>query len=244
MSNLKFSEGYSLEEIFEKINELPKNLECFKRLGRISEGYKTEYKLAFEHFVEVNSRENLNGVNKKDDNRIKGKVLEDLVSLLFESTGDYYEVHRNVRNGSNEIDLFLVFSDKGHRLSQLLNKKYSRLLCECKNYNSSVDVTYVGKFCSLMQTTNNNLGIMFSYLGFSGKSWGGSKGLTKKIYLLKERVEEKLYILEFKKEDFAEILNGKSIFEILDNKCQELELGTDDITKYITEHPNERKTEV
>ncbi len=241
MSDMKFLDGYSIEEIIVKINELPKDLECFRRLGRIADNYKETYSKAFDHFIEVNSKDTLNGVNKDDDNRIKGLALEDLVSLLFESTGDYYEVYRNVRNGTNEIDLFLRYSNKGRRLSQLLNEKYAKLLCECKNYNSSIDVTYIGKFCSLMQTTSNNIGIMFSYNGFSGKSWGGAKGLTKKIYLLKERRDEKIYILEFKKEDFADILNGKSIFEILDDKCQELELGIDDIMKYITEHPNEKK---
>lgn len=240
MSDLKFLEGYSLEEIFDKINELPKDLECFRRLGRITDNYKTAYKEAFDHFVEVNSKENLNGINKDDDNRIKGLALEDLVSLLFEATGGYYEIYRNVRNGTNEVDLLLRFSDKGNGLSQKLDNRYSKLLCECKNYNSNVKVTYVGKFCNLMQTTNCKVGIMFSCKGFSGVSWGGAKGLTKKIYLLKEHAEDKLYILEFKKEDFFDIIKGKSIFEILNDKCMELELGIDEISKYITEHPNEK----
>ncbi len=241
MSNQKSDKGYTIEEIFKIIDNMPNNMTCFEKLGRLAERHKKKYQEAFEYFEDINSRNMLNGHNKDDDNRIKGKSLEDLVDILFAATGGYYEIYRNVRNGTNEVDLFLRLSDKGQRFSQILNQKYNNLLCECKNYKSTIDVTYVGKFCSLMQTTNNKIGIMFSYHGFTGKSWGAAKGLTKKIYLLRERSEDKQYILEFKKKDFKDILEGKSIFEILDDKCMELQMGIDDITKYITEHPNENK---
>jgi len=98
-------------------------------------------------------------------------------------------------------------------------------LCECKDYKEPISVTYIGKFYSLMQSTHNNIGIMFSYKGFSGKNWGGAKGLTKKLFLLKENMQDKSYILEFTVKDFQDILDGKSIFNLLDEKCSELELG-------------------
>ena len=82
---------------------------------------------------------------------------------------------------------------------------------------------------------------MFSYKGFSGKNWGGANGLTKKLFLLKENMQDKSYILEFTVKDFQDILDGKSIFNLLDEKCSELELGIDEIKKYIIEHPNEKK---
>lgn len=244
MNNQRFDKGCTIEEILSQINidELSKDLPCFKKMGYLTSDYKEQYQDAYDFFEKVNSNVALNGIDTKEDNRIKGKALEDLVSLLFIATGGYYEVYRNAKNGTNEVDLILKFSGKGKHLAQVL--KHSKIICECKNYKSSISVTYVGKFCSLMQTTNCNLGIMFSYNGFSGESWGSAKGLTKKIYLLKERPEDKLYILEFKKEDFCSILKGKSIFDILDDKCMELELGVDDITKYITEHPNEKELEM
>ena len=179
MDELTFQQGLSLSEIIDGINELPKDSECFKGLGRLTYNYRD--------------------------------------------------------------DLFLKLSDKGIYLSSLLKSKYASLLCECKNYKEPISVTYIGKFYSLMQSTHNNIGIMFSYKGFSGKNWGGAKGLTKKLFLLKENMQDKSYILEFTVKDFQDILDGKSIFNLLDEKCSELELGIDEIKKYIIEHPNEKK---
>lgn len=239
MGDYKFDKGLTIDEILKKLNESSKNMECFKRLGCLTEEFREPYRLAYTYFKNVNSQKNLNGVTKDDDNRIKGKALEDLVALLFEGTGGYYEVYKNLRNGSNEIDLFLKYSDKGLCLSSLLKDRYGKLLCECKNYDGPITVTYVGKFFSLMQTTQNNIGVMFSFNGFSGKSWGGAKGLSKKLFMLRERIEDKVFILEFTNKDFQDVLKGKSIFAVLDDKYFELQLGIDEITKYITKHPNE-----
>lgn len=97
----KFNEGLSLEELLKLLDALPEDMECFKRLGYLSEDYYDDYKAQYELFVEIN--ENRDNYSKAD----KGKVLEDLVQLLFKATGGYYEVYANVRNGSNEIDLIL-----------------------------------------------------------------------------------------------------------------------------------------
>lgn len=242
MSEYRYRDGLTTQELLSIIDRLPKNMACFKSLGHLQEKDRTLYEEAYSHFMNVNAKKNLNGNSQEDDNRIKGKALEDLVSSLFELTGGYYEVYKNVRNGSNEIDVFLSLSSKGRCVAPLINKRYEKLICECKNYKSTISVTYVGKFYSLMQTTNNKVGIMFSYNGFTGASWGGAKGLTKKLFLLREREEDRLYILEFTYKDFKDILDGKGLFDILESKCLELELGLDDITKYITTHPNEDKT--
>lgn len=241
MNDYKYGDGLTTQELLSMLDRLPKNMVCFKSLGYLQKENKALYENAYNHFMDVNAKKNLNGKSQEDDNRIKGKALEDLVSLLFEFTGGYYDVYKNVRNGSNEIDVFLSLSRKGKCVAQLINNRYKKLLCECKNYKSTISVTYVGKFYSLMQTTNNKVGIMFSYSGFTGASWGGAKGLTKKLFLLREREEDRLYILEFTNKDFKDILDGKGLFDILESKCLELEMGLDDITKYINTHPNEGK---
>ena len=57
-------------------------------------------------------------------------------------------------------------------------------LCECKNYDGAVNVTYVGKFSSLMSVTDSNFGIMISWDGVTGRGkWSDSQGLIKKIAL-------------------------------------------------------------
>lgn len=230
----KFNEGLTPEEILKMLDGLPEDMECFKRLGYLSKDYYEDYKTQYELFVKIN--ENRDDYPKDD----KGKALENLVQLLFKATGGYYEVYANVRNGSNEIDLILKLSDKGVALHELLDNKYDKIIGECKDYKKAVTVTYIGKFYSLMETTNCNMGIMFSYHGISGESWGGGKGLTKKVFLLSSKNKFRTYILDFNKDDFEEILKGESLFKMLDKKCFELETGVD-CMRHIKKHPNEDK---
>lgn len=230
--------GLNLKQILKMIND--EDIELFEEIGCLSSGMTQEYNDILRHFLDVNGKRNLNGKDDKEDNAIKGKALENLVEVLFKATGNYFEVYRNVRNGTNEIDLFLRLSKKGRALQNTIDKRYHELLCECKNYNSTVKVTFVGKFCHLMQSTSINTGIMFSYHGLAGKSWSSSTGLTKKIFLLKEKMDEKICIIDFNKEDFQRISKGDSIFRVLDDKYTQLKLGIDDIYKYIhVRHPNE-----
>lgn len=234
--------GLSISQILKMLND--GDIDHFEEIGRLSCKMTQEYQNALQWFSDVNGKEFLNGKDKTEDNAIKGKALEDLVEVLFKATGNYFEVYRNIRNGTNEIDLFLRLSKKGRAMQNLINKRYHELLCECKNYSSTVTVTYVGKFCHLMQSTNINTGIMFSYNGLAGKGWSSATGLSKKIFLLKERPDEKLCVIDFKKEDFDKILNGHSIFSILDDKYVQLKMGIDDIYNYINrEHPSEKYIE-
>ena len=228
----KFEEGLSIVELLKRFNSLPPDLECFKQIGYLTEEHYSEYKNAYELFVEMNEGD----FTKKE----KGKSLEQLVQIMFQATGGFYEIYANVRNGSNEIDIILKLSDKGIIVRNIIDSKYQKFIGECKNYGGKVSVTYVGKFYSLMQTTHCNLGIGFSYHGISGESWGGGKGLTKKLFLLSEGGVKNTYILDFCKTDFQSILNGQSIFAILDRKCFELETGVDCMS-YVTTHPNEEK---
>lgn len=172
--------GLTTEEILNMMDELPSSLECFKRLGHLTSASKESYREKYEYFKYTNSNKMLNGRDESEDNKIKGKALEELVSYMFEATGGYFEIYNNIRNGANEVDLFVCFSNKGRYLSRALGEKYSDIICECKNYEKKVSVTYVGKFYSLMQSTNNKIGIMFSYDGFSGQSWNAAAGLAKK----------------------------------------------------------------
>lgn len=235
---MKNPQGLTMEELFEIINDASADMECFKRIGYLSmkddEKYQ-KYKSAYDNFIAVNGKDSS---SETDDNLIKGKALEDLVSVLFETTGEYYEVYRNLRNGSNEVDLFVQFSNKGRYFKAIIGEQYQYLLCECKNYKDTVSVTYIGKFYSLMKSTSQRFGIVFSHDGFSGESWGGASGLSKKLFLLDHGVSNEC-ILDFNKNDFKKILEGESFFDIIDNKCKEMELGIDDILKYKKKHPNE-----
>lgn len=85
-----------------------------------------------------------------------------------------------------------------------------------------------------------NIGILFSWGGIAGSGWNSSKGIVKKTYYLKERKDEKIYILDFNKVEFNRILSGDSFFDVLDEKCTEIELDID-FQRYFKSHPNETK---
>lgn len=170
----------------------------------------------------------------------KGESLEALASYLVEISGSLFTVERNLRTTTNEIDQIFILNPKGKALvsAGILDKKFEKFLGECKNYNKAIDVTYVGKFCSLLLTNQIKLGIMFSYYGVSGSGWKDASGLIKKFYLHKERLEDRYCIIDFSKKDFEAVDAGKNFLEIVTNKLQALQFDTD-YKKFLSSHPAE-----
>lgn len=108
-------------------------------------------------------------------------------------------------------------------------------LCECKNYEGKVDVTYVGKFCYLLRTCNSTVGIMIVWEGITARgAWSDAKGLIKKNVLKDEK-----YIIVIDKEDLKRIYERKTnIFSIIYNKYIALK-NEIDYDKYIVKHEAE-----
>jgi hypothetical protein len=168
----------------------------------------------------------------------KGRRLEELSTLLFQkSVENMFDVYRNCRTSTNEMDLLIRWTEQA-RLSGVSNSFPcfgEAFLCECKNYNGAVSVTYVGKFSSLMSVTNVDFGIMISWDGVTGRSkWSDSLGLIKKIALRENR-----YIIVLDKKDLKRIYERKaSIFSIVYDKYTALKTEID-YNKYINKHEAE-----
>lgn len=205
----------------------------YEEICRISIEQRAKYQALLEHFEEVHTQ-------AKYSTAKKGAALEELVSYLLKISGNIFSITRNIRTSTNEVDQFVEVNAKGKVLtsSGLIPDRYANFLGECKNYQTSVGVTYVGKFCSLLQTTSIRTGILFSYHGISGKGWSDATGLVKKIYLQKEEDAKRTVIVDFSIEDFRGILEGKNFFEIVDAKLVALKLDTS-VSEYITKHAAE-----
>ena len=168
----------------------------------------------------------------------KGKKLEELTTLLFEkSVVNLLQVYKNCRTSTNEIDLLVKWTDQANLsgISQSLSFLGDSFLCECKNYEGAVGVTYVGKFCSLMLVTNTDFGVMISWDGVTGRSkWSDSQGLIKKFAL-----SAKKYIIVLEKNDIEKIYTRKkNLFSLIHDKY--LALKDDiDYQKYIATHDAE-----
>lgn len=176
-------------------------------------------------------------LNCKDKQK-KGKLLEDLTKELFiNQCENLFTCIKNCRTSTNEIDLLIEWSENARNL--LINLVYKffgdSFICECKNYNKAVNVTYVGKFCSLLSISNVNLGIMISWNGVTGRSkWSDAKGLIKKIGL-----KENIYIIVIDKNDILELCEKKkNLFTLVKDKYNALKYDIE-YSKYIKLHEAE-----
>lgn len=175
-----------------------------------------EYIKLYDEFVSTNS-------NKTISQREKGKSLEKLASFLLSHTR-IFEVYKNIRSGTNEFDQLVRCNTYGKALldRNIFDKRFFHFIGECKNLRTRVGVTYVGKICSLLLTTQNKVCILFSYNGVTGKGWNEASGLIKKIYMTKENDDDRMIIIDFNKDDFERIKNGEYLIDILENKIYAL----------------------
>lgn len=224
--------GYSLKDFL--LSKLDEHENLFKTITGFKEEEKLTYQQKLSHFKSLHQPTINAGTQEK------GKALEELVTFLFNTTS-IFKVLENVHTSTNEIDLIMTLNSRGNRLSAegFLDDKFNIFLAECKNYKKTIGVTWVGKFWSLLNSSPAKLGIIFSYHGLSGKNWADGIGLTKKIYMSKERIEDKIYIIDFNIEDFEQIMEGDSILDIIDYKIKSLMLDVDDYKKFLSNHPSQ-----
>lgn len=196
----------------------------------------TEYAKCFEELKQDIDRYDNTG-NHIFTAQERGKKLEKMAGLLFFQGNAMFDKAINCKTVTNEIDILVNWSKEALQMG--LNNAYEfigeNFLCECKNYTGSVDVTYVGKFYSLMKVSNVKFGIIFSRNGISGQNiWLYGKGLARKIAL-----REQIYIIDITWSDFEEIYNRKTnILKIINDKYTAMK---NDISysEYRTKHEME-----
>lgn len=151
------------------------------QICRLSDMQKATYQKLLEEFERLNKTSEDSPEAPVNLHNLKGAALEELVRFLLKISGGIFVVNRNLRTSTNEIDDLITLTPKGKILlsHKLINNRLDTFLGECKNYRKSVDVTYIGKFCSLLLTGNVRLGILFSYHGVSGSGWSNGAGLIR-----------------------------------------------------------------
>lgn len=191
----------------------------YKKICEFTENQKKEYNILLSNLKKVNS--------SKASTNEKGKALEDIASFVIKSS-NIFEIYKNIRTSTNELDQLIKTNNNGKILfsNGIIDKRLKNFIGECKNYKDKVSVTYVGKVCSLLSTTNNKICILFSYYGVSGKNWENSSGLIRKFYMSKENEEDRFCIIDFNINDFISIQNGNNILQIIEDKILELQNDT------------------
>lgn len=205
----------------------------YEELCQLSDEQQLTYQNLLNNLITVNTT--------KSTTREKGEALEDLVAYLLNISGDVFSVYKNVRTATNEIDEIIKLNEKGRVLERLgtISARFLSFLGECKNYDKKVGVTYIGKFYSLLLTTGNSTGILFSFHGISGNGWKDGQGLVKKIYLQRENDINRTSIIDFSLKDFRAIAEGDNFFAIIDRKLDALRYDTS-IESFISHHPAEK----
>lgn len=186
-------------------------------LFRLSDQDHAEYHRLFTLFVQ----------SRNGDNKDKGEALENLASFLLSKLG-VYRVARNQKTSTNEMDVVLV---KDLTLSVFGGDLFPPyVICECKNYASSVSVTYVGKFYSLLKVSGVKLGLIISNEKISGRSkWEAGKGLCRKVAL-----RDDTWIINISYDDLKAIDEKNiSLLQLIRDKISDIKLDT---TISYTEH--------
>lgn len=182
----------------------------------------------------------------------KGDCLENLVEFIIKKTY-FFEIYKNVRTETNEIDEVITLSNRGKQALATFNLARDMIpidenlfLGECKNYKSHLTVTYVGKFYSLMTVTGVSFGIIFTQKGLTGDSEGyrDAYGLAKVLRMVENsRNGKDFYILTFTLEDYDKMLEGVTFFELIKAKKMELQLAAD-YTTFINDNKHEATAEI
>lgn len=210
-----------------------------ENIDMIVKDKQDEYRQHLDNMILLNEKRP-EGMSQQAYSALKGKALENLVHFLLNNSGNVYTIYRNLHTCTNEIDDFVELNAKGLTCFKhgQLDFKGTSFLCECKNYQGTVDVTYVGKFCHLLQASGKRLGVLFSVHGITGEDWKDASGLIKKFHLLKEDPQQRYYVIDFNMKDFKEILYGQTFYKIIKAKCRALETDTSYLS-FLVPHPAE-----
>ena len=225
MSGNGGKENYTLKEYYKNI--VSDALDKYKAFIEWDDSDKIEFKQLLD---DMNKPFDASAETTKE----KGDRLEKLVDFIISKTY-FFEVFRNVHTETNEIDEVIRLSDQGkqaiHSLDlnrDLIPIKSDLFLGECKNYKSALGVTYVGKFYSLLTVSGISFGILFTTKGLTGNSEGyeDAYGLTKILRIMETARGKDFYILTFTMEDYQEMLEGTTFFDLVQAKKMEMQLAS------------------
>lgn len=224
--------------LLEELEELKLSLEDICKLTEEQSKIYNELLSELKKYNEIakSKSEFIPNINNK-----KGEALEKLVTYLLEISGGIFEVYENIKTETNQIDQFVKLNSKGKKLERFLPDNINKILVECKNHKGSVGVDYIGKFCSLMLTTDIRIGLFFTSDGVSGQdSWEHAGGLIRKFYLSKEDNEKRFKLLTFDINDLEKIASGENLLRMIEKKIESLQLNTSYIG-LLSKHPIEER---
>ena len=145
-----------------------------------------------------------------EESQEKGKALEEAISFLFRGLQMMSVRERNLRTKSVEIDIVLEYDGFSE---YTLFEEFSRfVLIECKNTNGAVPAKQLGFFREKLRNTGVQLGILIAWNGITGSE------SNRNAHRLNDFGHEDPLLLVMTSRDLYRILDGVSLYEIVDEK--------------------------
>ncbi|WP_143318433.1 hypothetical protein [Clostridium sp. HBUAS56017] len=240
MNNMNFESDEQRAEfafdVFEELNENDPKL-LTKVLQKRSGVKLNEFNILYDEFIKMHENpKNYIGVKPKT----KGNILEEIIKMITIHT-KIFDLYENVSSNSNEYDIILKPSEFAEKTYNAIPPiVYQPIICECKNYTKTIDVTWIGKLYSLLSLSRIKVGIIFSYEGITGeKSWEDARGLVKKIFL-----KDDIAIIDIGKNELQKIKDGQRFYDVVQKKYDNLVLMTNkDIEKNRYAHSSAERVQ-
>ncbi len=220
-------ENLNLRDYFDQI--VQDELAIFESFLQWTDRDQEEFRVLLDNLKQPYNKE-------VETTKSKGDRLENLVEFIIKKSY-FFEVYKKVHTETNEIDEVIVLSSRGKQALKRFNLTRDLIpidenifLGECKNYESNLNVTYVGKFYSLMTVTDISFGIIFTQKGLTGESesYRDANGLVKVLRMVEKSKNKgkEFYILSFALEDYEKLLQGTTFFELVKAKKLEMQLAS------------------
>lgn len=141
----------------------------------------------------------------------KGDALEEVAAYLFKGLPMLSIRDRKLRTKTGEIDI--VFEYEGYDELNLFEYRSRYIIVECKNTTEPTSVDQVSHFKQKLINSDIDLGILISWNGVTGEQ---SEKHSKRLVDMSGNNDPSIIV--FTKRDLYRILDGASLYKILDEK--------------------------
>jgi len=153
-----------------------------------------------------------------EQNRQKGIVFETLGGLLLQSIRPFHVWNRIVTT-TNEIDWLIELGPLALN-SPVMRHWGTHCLCECKVGNEPVNVTWIGKLNTTMQTSGASVGILLSRRGIGPRGRAARTQLQLLAAMTPSRV-----IICIDLQEMREALAARTFLQLIGRRYMEVKIG-------------------
>jgi hypothetical protein len=173
---------------------------------------------------EIDSRPKPGGFSKKgwegEQNRLKGAAFEALGGLVLQTVRPFH-LWNNVHTTTNEIDWLIELGPLAQHLL-VMRDWGTHCICECKVGNQVVNVGWIGKLNTLMQTSGVSVGLLLSKKGIGAK--GRASSARVQLQLLAAMTPSRVIIC-INLEEMRTALASRGFLQLIGRRFIELKIG-------------------